>query len=227
MNFNTLRQVISKAIDKQLFTKSKTDEGNITNKIICGCLLYEILLALVSHDSQYASGISSIADAYAANSKSTAESLEGKYLSYKSIKKVISENNITSFLSITRKQIEEILDLYHDKRVIEEFSTTRYSSKMYAVHKLTFSQDRYLAKIHNKVILPIVDYYKNIRGIKNSDVVVENIIDNNPGKTINLSISGISSLQIITDLSADRVGISQYLYSVKLTEDNYAQITMK
>ena len=114
MNFNTLRQVISKAIDKQLFTKSKTDEGNITNKIICGCLLYEILLALVSHDSQYASGISSIADAYAANSKSTAESLEGKYLSYKSIKKVISENNITSFLSITRKQIEEILDLYHD-----------------------------------------------------------------------------------------------------------------
>lgn len=98
---------------------------------------------------------------------------------------------------------------------------------MYAVHSLTFSQDSYLANVHDKVILPIVDYYKNIRGIKNSDVVVENVIDNNPGKTINLSISGISSLQIITDLSADRVGISQYLYSVKLTEDNYAQITIK
>ena len=227
MNFNTMKQIITKSLDRYPFTKGKTPEDNMVNKIIAGCILYETLSTLVQQNSQYGTNISSIAESYAESSRSTAEGLEGTYLSYKTIRNRILNYNITSFLSITEKYIKEILDLYHDKRLIKAFSTTEYSPKMYSVHKITHSQDIYLRYVHDQIMVPIANYYYSTMDILCSDIVVENVLDNNPGKTLKESINGVSPSQISTDINTNKIGILQYIYSVRLTEDGFTQLTMK
>lgn len=225
MNFNTIRSVIQRAIDKQVFS-SEDSETNSVNKIICGVLLYENLMTLVSHDNRYNTDISSAAESYASTIKNTTESLEKQYLSYKTMKKKIKDYNIVTFLQINKKQIDELIDLYHDKRVLERFSTIKYSASMYAVHRLNQVQDIYLEKVHLKVIIPIVKYYISTKNITENDVTTENVLDNNPGKIINLAISKVSPSQILTDIETGRININNYVYNTELTSDGYVQITM-
>lgn len=227
MNFSTIKQTITKSLDKFPFTASDLPEENRVNKIIAGCILYEILMSLIEKNSQYNTNLSSISDSYAESTRATAEGLKGIYLSYKSIKTTILNSGVGSFLNISEKLINEILTLYHDKRLIEGFSTLTYSPKMYAVHRITRAQDSYLRYIHKQVMVPLAKYYYSTMDILSSSIVVENVIENNPGKTVNISIDGVSPSQISTDITTDKIGVLAYIYSVKLTDDGYTQITMK
>ena len=223
MNFNTMKQIIQRSIDSYSFSE-KDAEKNRINRIILGVLLYDILNQLLAIDTSYNTNIVDSANSYATTLKGTVQSLEGKYISYKSMTKFIKKNNIQNFISITITQVNSILSLYHDKRTIEKFSIIHYSSRMYSVPSLTFTQSKYLEKVHNKIMVPIVKYYIMMNNISESDVLTESVLDNNPGKIIHLSISTISPNRIITDINNGKIGIQSSITSVSLTPDGLVEI---
>lgn len=98
---------------------------------------------------------------------------------------------------------------------------------MYNIYRISEDQNSKLEKIHNKVIVPIVEYYESFNNVYDQDVVVDNISDEIPGKIINLAISGVSCSKIYADIRRDIFNVKSLLYSYEITKDGFIQLVFK
>lgn len=225
MTFNSLKQTVFAALQKQSFTTTDSEIGTI-HSILVGALLFTTLEKLLSSDTAYTSKISSLADNYATTYKNIIESLKGKYLSYKTLYSTCKKYNLTSFLKINRTQINEINAIYKNKQEIKTLSLSSYSPYMYGILSLTDTQNTRLRSIHYNVIVPIISHYKTLYNIKFTDINIDNEIDANPGKIIKINISSVSNSKLYSDISNDIFNIKKFIYKVDLTDDNYVKIIM-
>lgn len=225
MTFNSLRQTVFSALQKQTFTADDS-ETKVIHSIIAGSLLFTTLESLLNSDTSYSSKISSLANNYAATYKNIVESLKGKYLSYKVLYSTCKGYNLISFLKINRTQINELNNIYKNKQEIAIISTSSYSPYMYGILKLSDEQNARLRSIHYNVICPIIKYYKTSHNIKFTNINIDNYLDSNPGKIIKLNISTISNSKLYSDILNDIFNVGKYIYKVDLTDDDYVEITM-
>lgn len=225
MTFESLKQIVYKAINKQGFTKDN-DQENYVNKILAASLLFNIAEKLINLDSGYLSELTSTVESYAETYKNIAESLNEKYISYRDIERTILSYNLNSFLNINKKQIQNIIKLYENKNLIKEFDKYNYSQLMYNINKLSFKEDQILAENHYRVIVPLVEYYQNKFNIIMKNVKVETS-EEYPGRVIKISISGVLTSQIYNDIENDVLNIRKYIYKYYLTEDGFVEIILK
>ena len=225
MTFNSLKQTVFAALQKQSFTATDSETKTI-HSIIAGALLFTTLEKLLNSDISYSSKVSSLADNYAATYKNIVESLNGKYLSYKTLYSTCKKYKLTSFLKINKTQINELNDIYKNKQELLTVSISSYSPYMYSILTLTDYQNNRLRSIHYNVVVPIIKHYKTSYNIKLTDVNIDNGIDTNPGKIIKINISSISNSKLYSDITNDIFNIGKYIYSVDLSDDNYVEILM-
>lgn len=225
MTFESLKQIVYKAINKQGFTKDN-DQENYVNKILAASLLFNTAEKLINLDSGYLSELTSTVESYAETYKNIAESLNEKYISYRDIERTILSYNLNSFLNINKKQIQNIIKLYENKNLIKEFDKYNYSQLMYNINKLSFKEDQILAENHYRVIVPLVEYYQNKSNIIMKNVKVETS-EEYPGRVIKISISGVLTSQIYNDIENDVLNIRKYIYKYYLTEDGFVEMILK
>ena len=226
MNFNSLIRTIAKSLDTLDFSDRDTTVAT-TDRIITGVLVYNTLSSLLDFDNSISSNLAGTSNSYCRNIKSTVDSMKRKYSSYKILSKTIKNYKIDSFINITKKQIDDLLHIYASRVEVQPFSTGSYSSTMYNITKLSAEQDNRLKKVHNTVIVPIVNHYKSFYGIRESNVSVDDIFIDNPGKEILLSINGVQSSKIVSDITFDKIGITTYLHSYTLTSDGFVKLIIK
>lgn len=224
MTFNSLRQTVYSAINKQTFSK-EDDETRTLQKIIAGALLYSTLESLLNSNSSYSGKISELASNYALTYKNIVEGLPNKYVSYKELIKKTKEYGISSFIQITKKQINELTEIYKNKQEIECFSPISYSPFMYGIYSATEVENNRMRKLHFAVFAPIAKYYKTQNNINYSSMTFENYLSSNPGKCVNISINGISSIKLYADIKADIFCISDYIFKTEITSDGFVRIT--
>lgn len=225
MTFESLKQIVYKAINKQGFTKDN-DQENYVNKILAASLLFNTSEKLINLDSGYLSELTSTVESYAETYKNIAESLNEKYISYRDIERTILSYNLNSFLNINKKQIQNIIKLYENKDLIKEFDKYNYSQLMYNINKLSFKEDQLLSENHYRVIVPLVEYYQNKFNIIMKNVKVETS-EEYPGRVIKISISGVLTSQIYNDIENDVLNIRKYIYKYYLTEDGFVEMILK
>lgn len=225
MTFNSLKQSVYSAVSKQTFSAEDT-ETLFVNRIITCCVLLDTLQTLINTNSKYNGQISELASSYASTIRSSVESLEGKYVCYKTLKSTILGYKLTSFISMTQKQVDEVNSLYANKQEVADLKLTTYNQFMYNVSSLTENQNSKLRNIHYNVVVPIVKYYMSFMGISVSDVDVESYSTSQPTKAILLAIDGVSVNQIYSDLSRDTMSVSKYITKYEITTDSYIKITL-
>lgn len=226
MTFKALVQTVARSVET-LNLSDRTDDVAAVDRVIIGVLLYDILNQLINQNNAYSSNLSTTANSYARNMQSTVDSMKLKYTTYGALSKKVKEYKIKSFVDISRIQLENLLSIYANKVEIEKFNSNKFSPTMYNVFEVTSRQHDRLQSVHNKVIIPLVKHYKISNGIKDSDVSVEDTYSINPGKEIKISLKGINSSKILSDVKFDKIGIRDYLHDYKLTSDGYLLITVK
>ena len=227
MRFESLKQTVQAAIDKQQFTKSTNPTINNVNKILTGILLLNAMENLIGINGDISVNLKNTADNYAITYKGIAESMDGKYISYKNIKRSITSFNLSSFLQITRSQCDKIIQFYKNKQEVEKFNTVIFSPAMYNIGNLTSAQVNALGKAHKLIIVPIVQHYLSYNKKTLDDVMVECDEDAYPGKVIKLAISGIPCVKIYSDINKDIFNVKSYILKYDMTEDGFIQIIVK
>ena len=227
MRFESLKQTVQAAIDKQQFTKSTNPTINNVNKILTGILLLNAMENLIGINADISVNLKNTADNYAITYKGIAESMDGKYISYKNIKRAITSFNLPSFLQITRSQCDKIIQFYKNKQEVEKFNTVIFSPAMYNIGNLTSAQVNALGKAHKLIIVPIVQHYLSYNKKTLDDVMVECDEDAYPGKVIKLAISGIPCVKIYSDIDKDIFNVKSYILKYDMTEDGFIQIIVK
>lgn len=227
MKFDSLKQTVQAAIDKQQFTKSTNPEINRVNKILAGILLLNAMENLIGVNSDYSANLKNTADNYAITYKGISESMEGKYISYKNIKRAILSFNLPAFIQITRQQCNTVLNYYKNKQEVEKFNTVSFSPAMYNIGDLTSAQIIALGKAHSLIICPIVKHYLEYNKKTLDDVNVESDDLAYPGKAIKLAISGIPCSRIYGDIDRDIFNVKEYILNYELTTDGFVEIIVK
>lgn len=224
MTFKSLKQITSQSINKTQF--SKDENANYINKILTGCILLKTLQNIISISATYQDDIKSKADEYVNTYKNIAETLDGKFVSYKKIKETITKYNLSSFMEITEKQVNEIYKLYENKAEIKEFSVYYFSQYMYQRFGGNNAEVSRLSRVHFKIIVPIIKYYMTNFNIKPKDVSLEDV-GKNFGVEIKLSISSIRNNQLYADIMRNLMNVKNYLYEVSLTHDGFVKLFIK
>lgn len=225
MTFNGLKQITYQSIIQQKF--STTDEQKLhVNQILTGVLLFKTLQNLMNSSNKYQDDIKPTAFQYATTFKNIAESLEKKYVSYKQIYNKILSYKILSFLSISINQINEIFSLYQDKTELIDFSLNNFSTRMYNLGNINEIAYNRLSRIHYKIMVPIVEYYMTYHNISLEDVTVEDV-GNTPAHQIKISIAGINSNQIYSDIKRNTMDIQKYIGSANITSDGFVSLLIK
>lgn len=225
MKFNTLKDNVYRALEKQKFNGSDTVIK--INKIIVGVVLFSTVDRIVELNSNYKNSSSELVDSYIETIKGTVVGLNERYTTYKEIKNYIERKNISNFFNIKRTEISDILTLYNSRKNIPEFSTFSYTALMYGIDRIFDHQNERLRKIHYNIICPIIKFYMNCENITEGDVTISDVsADNNPGKEIKLAISGIQNGRIINDINSKKINISDFIYSLNITSDNFVKLVI-
>lgn len=225
MSFNGLKQIAYQSVVKQEFKNIDNVKNNI-NKIITGTLLYKTLQRLMSSSEMYLDDIKETSDNYAKTYKSISESLEGKFVSYKQISKLISKYKLTSFMQINETQLNEIYSIYLNKNLIEKFSLEKYSPSTYGLINVSEKDNERLIKIHFKVMVPIIKYYMIYNKISLNDISIEDCGDI-PGREVKFAISKVPSNQIFLDLENNLMNVGHLIYNFDIISDNFVRLIIK
>ena len=218
MNFNNLKGQINSWLKTVKFDNSENNA--VTNSIITGCLLYELISSALSSNTAYENNVSTLLNNYGKQLKSSAENMQSTYISYDEIQNNLTLWGYTSFSQLSLGNIEKILALTKDKSTIEAFNTEWFSPRMYRVGYLGNIKCERLAKIHRLIMTPIAKYAAENYGSKQKDVSIisANGVSNNPGKEIEFRIKDVDNALLLYDIN-NSIGIAKYL--------NYAEISGK
>ena len=218
MNFNNLKGQINSWLKTVKFDNSENNA--VTNSIITGCLLYELISSALSSNTAYENNVSTLLNNYGKQLKSSAENMQSTYISYDEIQNNLTLWGYTSFSQLSLGNIEKILALTKNKSTIEAFSTEWFSPRMYRVEYLGNVKCERLSKIHRLIMTPIVKYAAENYGSKQKDVSIisANGVNNNPGKEIEFRIKDVDNALLLYDIN-NSIGIMKYL--------NYAEISGK
>lgn len=206
MTFISLKSSINSKIVNETFN----DEADI-NKTILGTIIFKTIFSLLNINKDYLSNVNQLVSQYCNIFKPVVETLKKQYISFRQIKNYILLNNVNSFMSITRGQIDDIYNLYLNKQKKETFNLSWYSQYMYNTADLTDSQNEVLSKVHKKVLVPLVEYYIENQNISLESVSCEIVDGSYPGKLIDVSINGVNINKMAADIQRDLMNIKKYL----------------
>jgi len=195
------------------------------DKIIISCLLFDFVKNIISNENDNENTIKELAKNYAENYRNILSEFKKKFVSYTVMIRRIAEYNKDVFISLTDKQINEIIALYRDKTQLIPFSINNFSQYMYKILTLSFKGYGKLSENHFKVISPIIRYYIDNYNLSESDLEIfdAELFPSNPGKGILFSIKGINPSKIVNDIKQNRIIIDYY--SVE-TFKNYVKIIL-
>lgn len=225
MSFKGLKQITFHSLLKQDFS-SENSGKNYINEIITGVLLLKTLQQLMSISSGFNDDVQKTADEYVNTYKGIAESLEGKYICYKQIKRYIENLKLQSFLQINEKQLITIYQLYQNKTQIKEFHLKEFTPSMYNLGSVLDNDRARLSRVHFKIMVPIVQYYISYFGCTTKDVTVEDV-GNRVGSEIKIAISKVRCNQIFSDIERDTMNIREYLHDFDITSDGFIKLLIK
>jgi hypothetical protein len=195
------------------------------DKIIISCLLFDFVKNIISNENDNENTIKELAKNYAENYRNILSEFKKKFVSYTVMIRRIAEYNKDVFISLTDKQINEIIALYRDKTQLIPFSINNFSQYMYKILTLSFKGYGKLSENHFKVISPIIRYYIDNYNLSESDLEIfdAELFPSNPGKGILFNIKGINPSKIVNDIKQNRIIIDYY--SVE-TFKNYVKIIL-
>lgn len=225
MNFNGLKQIVYQSLLKEKFENPDPNKNNI-NKIITGVLLFKTLENLIKTKTLKEDSIKETSDQYVKTYKSITESLEGQYISYKQIRKIIEDNSLKDFLKITSTLLNSIYNVYQNKTKIKEFSCYEFSPAIYNITNLSEQENVRLSKVHFNIIVPIIKYYVMYFKIMMKDITVDDV-GNRIGTEIKLSINNIPCNQIYQDIETNNINVKEYIRNFRLTSDGFIKLTIK
>lgn len=227
MTFESLKQTCAYKVSGKTFNSGDALSDR-TNRILTLVLLISIIQKHIKGNSKMESHVDSLANEYIELYKPIVESLEEKYITYKSIKRLVEKYNLNSLMRLTENQYQELLNLYENKQEKVVFNPYRFSQFMYKVESLNYAEEDKLRKTHFNIICPIVKYYISYASIKNEDVDVEAAEGSFPGKEIKLAITNVNYNKIISDINLRKIGedINKQIYSVSLTDDGFVKIVV-
>ena len=226
MNYKSLIQAVYKTVSTLDLSDRDVETANI-DRIMIGAFLYNVVSSLAAKDNSVTSNISSFVGSYSSNMKSLVDSMKYTYTSYKALNRQIKDYNLSSFLEITPSQISKLMEIYQKRSEIVPFNVFEFSPSMYNIMSLTTEQYNRMYNVHMLVIVPLVKHYMAANSIREADVSVEDYHIKNPGKQIRLSISGIKSSKIVSDVMFNKVNIKKYIHSCSLTSDGYVDLVLK
>lgn len=223
MTYNSYKQTITIALAN---IENKTSG---VNKILIGCLVLRLVRNIVELDKNKNGIINDLVERYINTYKGVVESLEGKYVSYKEIKLLLSQNNITDFSQVTESLLNKIVDLYEIKTKIQTFDTHFYSQYMYEITFISDEENQRLEKVHNKIIVPIIEFLKTFVGIRMTDVSVTplDFVNRNYSKCILLSVNGVNSSELYNIITRDACDNMKYIQNVSMTSDGHVKLLIK
>ena len=226
MTFNSIKTTVHRISEQNVF--SKYDETtNHVNKILAGILTIDVLQKLMKYDTAYNTDASALTKEYFSTLKNISESLKGKYISYKLIYNKIVDWKVPNIMAVNQNMINQVISLYENKEVIKDFSTSYFSQYMYNITGLNDKELTALNIAHNRVFIPIVEYYISNFKIRNQNVSLDADLSGFKGKTIKLSIDGIKNARIFADIDRDIFGIKEYIYKYSMTSDGFVKIILK
>jgi hypothetical protein len=195
------------------------------DKIIISCLLFDFVKNIISNENDNENTIKELAKNYAENYRNILSEFKKKFVSYTVMIRRIAEYNKDVFISLTDKQINEIIALYRDKTQLIPFSINNFSQYMYKILTLSFKGYGKLSENHFKVISPIIRYYIDNYNLSESDLEIfdAELFPSNPGKGILFGIKGITPSKIVNDIKQNRIIIDYY--SIE-TFKNYVKIIL-
>ena len=224
MTFKSLKQVVYQSLVKTKFNGE--DSVKEVNEILTGCLLLKALKSILKQSASYQDGLQRKSDEFVATYQNISESLEGRFVSYKKIKEKIKNYKLGSFLQITETQVDEIYKLYENKAEIKEFNAHTFSQFMYQTMATQDNEVSRLSRVHFKVVVPIIEYYMSNFNIRTKDVSLEDV-GNRLGTEIKISISGIRTSQLYSDISRNLMNVKHYIYDINITPDSFVKIYIK
>lgn len=225
MTFKSLRQSVHRGFLKVPFDKEDQEEGKI-HKLIASAIVFKLVRDIIGKNPALTSDITSTIESYAGTYKTIIESMQSKYVVYRTLYNTVREYHLSSFLTITEEQINRINKIYEDKTEVRLFEKESFSQYMYKVSHTTIGQLERLRKIHYEIIVPIVDYYIERFNLSYSAMVVDNAeaVANNPGKEISFTITGIPVASIVRDVKQDKMKVSKYIYDIHTNDDKVVLI---
>lgn len=226
MTFNNMKIQINMAARAGTYDDS-LGLANVNKTIVC-CLLYALISFMVSNDKTYAGQVRSIAAQYLDTYIGIVESMRTKYVSYSAMRTYLRNLKYPEFTTMSKDQVQKIIDLYYNKTEIKPYSKNEFSHRMYNLADISQQGYDRLRKIHYYVMVPIFQYYIENAGAQPSDIEIYSVdnVDTNPGKEIIFRIADISPARIIVDIR-DTIGVSDYIYSEEQYYDDYVKIIVK
>jgi hypothetical protein len=193
------------AIGKAYSSSGIDDDERLAAEII----LYEYLLTVIANDSTQANDMSSLVSAYKSKIGDGFIDLKGKYTSYYSMVDYIGKLKRKSLLSIDESVIEHIYSLYTSGTAITDFSSAGFSASQYGIGAIGSREMEYLRRVHESVMAPIIGYYSELCGVRESDmkIISADLSDAAPGKMVLFTIDGISPARVFSDLLAHRINV--------------------
>lgn len=202
------------------------DDAQI-KQILAGCLLFKRIEAINFTNNTYDTNYKETINNYSTLCASSVNRIAQNNSIYNALTNSIKKLQIDSFIEITKKQINSIYKLYtsNSERIAYQSS---YNSKIYGAGNISMKESSRLSKVHQIVVEPIVQYYINTADINKSDVSVTELDVSNVGKRVSLSINGISSIIILTDIWIyDKADIKDYLEDMVLESDGTLTMYIK
>lgn len=199
--------------------------------ILAEVITYKSLTKITESDPGKLSTIFQLAGSLFTTTLSEINEHKDRYASYSDMKNYLIRNrfnNIESLINMNDGDINLIYKLYSDKTLIVNFNRSSFNPNMYSITQLTQNQYTRCVNIHNNVMVPIIEYYVQEYGLKDSDMKILNSteVHYNPMKVITFSINGVSAQQIYTDINRNRIQISKYLYKVEFSGNHLTLTTL-
>lgn len=186
-------------------------------KLAAEIVLYEYLLTVIDNDPTQANDVSSLVSTYKSKVGDGFTNLKGRYTSYYSMIDYIGNLKSASLTTLSEDIIDKIYALYASGTEIEEFSASGFSASEYGATPANAKELEYLRRVHTDVMAPIIRYYSELYGAKDSDMKIlsATLSDAAPGKVVMFMIEGINPAKVFSDLLAHRINVDFHDISLR------------
>lgn len=195
MNENSIKI----AITRNFLNSTMENEDIIASEVI----IYKYISELVKINNERQNSIDNLISAYSDQLSEEYVNTKNKYSCYSQIREYILNINKDNFLLLTEAELEHIYDLYKNRVLIENFSISSYSPRMYGVSvNISEKDNQKLNKTHNEIFVELSKFLTSKYGIPTKNMHIQNsqLSEDNIGKKITFTVDGISPIIVYTEL---------------------------